>query len=329
VAAEVVSISALIPHRNSGPLLEQCVDALLAAREVDEIVVADESSTDDSVARVSGKPRVHIVDSTRRGFAAAMNTAIAAAHGDRLLLLNSDAFVRPDTVERLRRRLDANPRLALCGAALVNPDGTRSKTHTFLFTFGRAIADAVHLRQPISQEGRGLERAEAVLPTCALARRDALEQIGGFDERFVFYYEDLDVSLRLAQAGWEQAIDWDAEAVHIGGGSTSSGATQRWFAQYHRSRVIYMRKHYPHGWVLYSLLWAAKASAHVATWTGRAYVDRLRGDAAREALALEWAHAFRSSIWPAAGSDAKPVDHAGEAAGEGACGESVVDRPPG
>ncbi len=305
-----MSISAVIPHRNSGPLLEQCVDALLTAREVDEIVVADESSTDESIDRVRGKPRVRIVQSVRRGFAAAMNTAVAAAHGDRLLLLNSDAFVRPDTVERLRRRLDENPRLALCGAALVDLDGARTKTHTFLFTFGRAMADTVNLRQPIAQEGQGLERAEAVLPTCALARRDALEQIGGFDERFVFYYEDLDVSLRLARAGWEQAIDWDAEAVHVGGGSTSSGATQRWFAQYHRSRLIYMQKHYPRGWVLYSLLWAAKASLHVATWTGRANVDRLRGDVEREALAREWAQAFRASIWPAIGSQPKTVDHA-------------------
>jgi len=321
-------ISAVIPHRNSGPLLEQCVDALLAGRGVDEIVVADESSTDGSVDAVTGKPRVRIVQSTRRGFAAAMNTAIEAAHGDFLLLLNSDAFVRSDTVERLRRRLDENPRLALCGAALVNPDGTRTKTHTYLFTYRRALADTVNLGQPITQEGHGLQRTEAVLPTCALARRDALEQIGGFDERFVFYYEDLDVSLRLAQAGWEQAIDWDAEAVHVGGGSTSSGATQRWFAQYHRSRVIYMRKHFPRGWPVYSLLWAAKASIHVATWTGRAYVERVRGDGEREALAREWAQAFRASIWPR-GESLKPLDHAGKAPRESTRGESVVDRRPG
>ena len=303
-----MSVSALIPHRNSGRLLEQCVDALLVAREVDEIVVADESSTDGSVALVKGKPRVRIVQSTRRGFAAAMNAAIAAAHGDRLLLLNSDAFVRPDTVERLGRRLDEHPRLALCGAALVDPDGTRTKTHTFLFTYGRALADTVNLRQPIAQEGHGLQLTQAVLPTCALARRDALEQIGGFDERFVFYYEDLDVSLRLARSGWQQAIDWDAEAVHVGGGSTSSGASQRWFAQYHRSRVTYMRKHYPRGWPLYSLLWAAKASVHVATWTGRAHLDRLRGNREHEVVAREWAQAFRASIWPAVESESKPID---------------------
>ncbi|HUK96792.1 MAG TPA: glycosyltransferase family 2 protein [Gaiellaceae bacterium] len=323
-----MSVSAVIPHRNSGRLLEQCVDALVAAEGVDEIIVADEASTDGSVERAAGKPRVRIVESTRRGFAAAMNAGIAAAAGDRLLLLNSDAFVRPDTVVRLGRRLDENPRLALCGAALVGTDGARTKTHTFLFTYRRAIADTVHVWQPIAQEGQGLELTEAVLPTCALARRDALEQIGGFDERFVFYYEDLDVSLRLAQAGWQQAIDWDAEAVHVGGGSTSNGATQRWFAQYHRSRAIYLRKHYPRGWPLYAVLWSAKASVHYAAWTGRAYLGRLRGDEERETLAREWASAFRATIRPAGPSAVQPLDHPGQPCGERARRESLVDRAP-
>ncbi len=274
-----VPVSAVIPHRNSGELLERCVDALIAARGVDEIVVADEASTDGSVERLADKPGVRVVESTRRGFAAAMNVAIEAAHGDRLLLLNSDAFVRPDTVERLARRLDENPRLALCGAALVDDAGERTKTHTDLFTLGRALIDTLNIRPPIEQEGDGLVQVQAVLPTCALARRDALEEIGGFDERFVFYYEDLDVSLRLARAGWEQAIDWDAEAVHIGGGSTSVGAHQRWFAQYHRSRLLYMQKHYPRAWRLYAAFWATKASVHVVTWTVRASFNRLRGEA--------------------------------------------------
>src|SRR5215467_10757635 len=57
-----VPVSAVIPHRNSGDLLEQCVDALLAARGVDEIVIADEDSTDGSVERVVDKPKVHVVE---------------------------------------------------------------------------------------------------------------------------------------------------------------------------------------------------------------------------------------------------------------------------
>jgi len=162
--------------------------------------------------------------------------------------------------------------------------------------------------------GHGLELTHAVLPTCALARREALEEIGGFDERFLLYYEDLDVAQRLAQAGWLQAIDWDAEAVHVSGGSTSVGARQRWFAQYHRSRGIYMRKHYPRGWPVYAAMWTGKASIHVATWSLRARLRDRRGDTEGAELAREWSHAFRASIGPAVRPGSEQPDDGGEPA---------------
>lgn len=294
-----MSVSAVIPHRNSGELLARCVDALEAARGVDEVVVADEGSTDGSAERVAGRPLVRVLQSPGRGFAAAANAGIAAARGERLLLMNSDAFVRPDTVERLARRLDEDERLALCGAALMDENGERAKTHSFLFTLRRALLDAVGVAPPLRQEGSGLQQVEAVFPTCALARREAVEEVGGFDERFLFYYEDQDLCRRLALAGWRQAVDWDAEAVHVGGGSTSSRAPQRWFSQYHASRLVYLRKHYPRGWRLYAALWALKASVHVLAWSVRAVASRMRSDAQGAELAREWAAAFGRTVFPA------------------------------
>jgi hypothetical protein len=276
------------------------VDALAAALGVDEVVVADEGSTDGSADAVAGRSLVRVVQSPGRGFAVAANAGIAAARGDRLLLVNSDAFVRADTVESLARRLDEDPRLALCGSALVDETGARAKTHSYGFTLGRALLDALGVRPPLRQEGRGLEPVEAVFPTCALARREAVEEVGGFDERFLFYYEDQDLCRRLALAGWRQAVDWDAEAVHVGGGSTSGRAPQRWFRQYHASRLVYLRKHYPRGWRLYAALWALKASVHALAWSVRAVVaGRLRSDAQGAELAREWAEAFGRTVFPA------------------------------
>ncbi len=291
--------SAVIPHRNSGTLLGRCVEALLSSSGgLDEIVVADEASSDGSVEQVVALPHVRVVESSRRGFAAAINAGVEATSAERVLLLNSDAFVRPDTLERLGRRLDEDPKLAICGASLVDEDGVRAKTHTFLFTFWRAMVDTLNIRPRLAQEGTGLMYTQAVLPTCALVRREAFDEVGGFDERFVFYYEDLDFSLRIARAGWRQAIDWDAEAVHVGGGSTSQNAPQRWFVQFHRSRLIYMKKHYPGLWLVYALFWAVKAWVHVGTWTAHAWMARLRGDRSREVYARAWASAMRSSAWP-------------------------------
>ena len=64
--------------------------------------------------------------------------------------------------------------------------------------------------------------------------------------------------------------------------------------------MLYLRKHYPRGWLLYAAFWAVKASTHVVTWTARAALNRLRGDREAAALAREWASAFRQSIWPLA-----------------------------
>jgi hypothetical protein len=94
-------------------------------------------------------------------------------------------------------------------------------------------------------------------------------------------------------------VDWDAEAVHVGGGSTSSRAPQRWFSQYHASRLVYLRKHYPRGWRLYAALWALKASVHAAVWSARAVASRLRSDAQGAELARQWAVAFGRTVFPA------------------------------
>jgi GT2 family glycosyltransferase len=293
-------VSALIPHRNSGELLGRCVEALEAGGGVDEIVVADEASTDGSVERVAGRAGVRVIPSERRGYAAALNAGIEAARGRFLLLMNSDAFIGPGTAERLRRRLEENPRVALCGAALVDEHGERTKTHSYRLTLRRALLDAIGVTPPLAQQGDGLTRVEAVFPTCTMARREALEEMGPFDERFRFSYEDMDMAMRLAAAGWEQAVDWEAEAVHVGGGSTSRHDPQSYFRTFHESRLTFLRKHYPRGWRLYAVLWALKASALMLGWTARVLVRRARGDRAGAGTAREWARAFRRSVVPQA-----------------------------
>ena len=293
-----MTVSAVIPHKNSGPNLARCLDALAAAAGVDEVVVVDEGSSDGSIERAAAHPRVRVIPSPGSGFAVAANAGIAASQGTMLLLLGSDAFASPDTVERLVHRLEENPRLAACGAALFNEDGRPSKTYSRLFTLRRALMDALGFRPSIPQDGRGLSLVEAVFPNCLLARRAALESVGCFDERFVFYYEDMDVCWRLARAGWRLAVDWEARAVHVGGGSTKTPGPGRWFCQYHESRLAYLRKHYPRGWVLYAALWTVKAALHLLAWRSRALVRRLREDAAGERLARDWAEAFRHTVLP-------------------------------
>ena len=293
-----MTVSAVIPHKNSGLNLGRCLDALAVAGGVQEVVVVDESSTDGSVDGAAGRLGVRVIASPGAGFAVAANAGIASSYGDTLLLLGSDAFTSPDTVERLVRRLEENPRLAACGAALFNEDGRPSKSYSRLFTLRRALVDALGFRPGIPLSGRGLGLVEAVFPNCLLARREALDEVGCFDERFRFYYEDMDLCLRLARAGWQLAVDWDAHAIHVAGGSTKAPGPGGWFRQYHESRLAYLRKHYPRGWLLYAALWMPKAALHVLAWRVRALVLRLREDAAGERLARDWAEAFRGTVLP-------------------------------
>src|SRR5881396_3488075 len=114
-----MGVSAVIPHRNSGRLLDRCLDALALAAGIEEVIVVDEVSADGSADRAVADPAVQLLRSDRPGFAAAINTGVAAARGDFVLLLGSDVFVRKDTVARLVRRLEHDSGLAVCGAALV------------------------------------------------------------------------------------------------------------------------------------------------------------------------------------------------------------------
>jgi GT2 family glycosyltransferase len=117
------------------------------------------------------------------------------------------------------------------------------------------------------------------------------------DERFHFYYGDMDLSRRLWEAGWHQAVDWDAHAVHVGGASTSLHDGPGWFESYHASRMLYLRKHYPLGWRLYSGVWALRALLHSGVWVARAGLRRGRGDGDGSRAALAWARAFlRSAV---------------------------------
>lgn len=266
--------------------------------EVDETLVVDDASA-DATRQIALEHGATVLDGPLRGFDAAVNLGVAAARNDLILLLNSDAFVRPDTVQKLLEDLGRDERIALCGPALLEGDGTPSKTHSLLLTLPRALADALGFRFSVRQEGAGLELVEAVWPTCALARRAALDDVGGLDERFHFYYGDMDLSRRLAAAGWRQAVDWDAEAVHLAGESTSRHDQPRWFESYHAARLVYLRKHYPRTWGLYAVVWAVRAVLHGAVWLARAARLRARGDRAGADAAVAWAAAFVRSAAPA------------------------------
>lgn len=261
-------VSVVIPNRDGGPFLARCLAAVFAAEGVGEVIVVDDGSADGSDAAAAAEG-ARVLRSPARGFAAAVNQGVAESRGEALLLLNSDAFVRRDTVRLLAEALRGDSRLGLCSAALEREDGARARTFGRLLTLPSALRLALSLPPPPPAEGSGVQRVEFVPLACALVRRAAWDAVGGLDQRYRFYFEDVDLCWRLSVAGWGVAVHWDATAVHLEGGSSRARDPRAWFPQFHESRLRYLRKRYPRAWLGYAALWIPSALLHAAAWVAR------------------------------------------------------------
>jgi len=281
-------ISAIVPTYQSGSLLDRCVDAALPF--VDELIVLDGGSSDGAPQRAAAFDGVRVVVEPSLGPHERLNLGLREARGERVLILNDDAFVDPGTVARLASVLAARPSVALAGASLRGLDGAPQKSGGPVRTLGAELRWVVGL--PVAGE------IGMVPLCCVLADRRALLDVGGVDESFGFYFDDEDICRRLAAAGRTVIVDSEATAIHVGGGATRARDPAAWFRRFQRARVLYLRKHYPRSWRLFAVPWAARACVHAAAWAARGVVARGRGDAAAVREARAWTEAFLDTVAP-------------------------------
>lgn len=266
-------LSVVIVNWNTRALLADCIVAVEreAAAIAHDIWVVDNGSTDDSVAMLRRDfPHVHLIDSKRNlGFAGANNLAMQRSAGRYLLLLNTDAIVRPGAIQALLQLAEVAPRAGIIGAQLLNPDGSFQASHTnfptlwqeflILSTIGRRLRGYWYPSHG-AEADKGPQRVDYVEGACLLVRRDALEEVGGLDEGYFMYAEEVDWCKRMAAAGWEVWYAPTAQVVHIGGASSVNRKTSR-EADLYRSRVRYFRVH--HGWLQAEVL-----KAMIVVFTG-------------------------------------------------------------
>jgi GT2 family glycosyltransferase len=253
-------LSVVIVTFNSAGEIGRCLRALREAppRLPHDILVVDNASTDDTVAVLADRwPEVRTVTNhTNLGFATATNRGIRDTAGDRLLLLNPDARVTPGALDRLLTTLDADPTVAVAGPRLLD-DAGRAEV-----SYGRHIGPIAEMGQKLrvrAHDGRWpllaawIERQthvarfpDWVSGACWVARREALESVGLFDERFFLYTEDVDLCARVRGAGYRVAFVPDAVVYHTRGASRA-GVRDAANAHYRRSQVAFYEKHHP-GW---------------------------------------------------------------------------------
>ena len=252
------AITIIIVNWNSGQFLAECLASIVAHGDefVGSVVVVDNASTDDSLEQCSSipLPRLSIVRNTSNlGFARACNVGAVGASTPHLLFLNPDARLLPDTLRSLLEflKLPEQQGVGIAGVQLVNSAGHVSRCCARFPRPGQLVARALGLDRVKVVSGHFMSEwnhlttrpVDHVIGAFFVVRRSLFEELGGFDERFFVYLEDLDFSLRAKHAGWESVYFAEANAIHFGGGSSQQVKAQRLFYSL-RSRLLYSHKHF-------------------------------------------------------------------------------------
>jgi hypothetical protein len=241
----VPDVSVSLVNTNSRDLLLACLESLQGSGA--EVVVLDNASEDGSAAAVRERfPDVRVIEQWHRaGFGANHNTVIRATTGRYVFVLNEDTTSEDWGFDRMVAHLDANPTVAALAPRLVYPDGRpQSSAWRFpspaaaglgLLTLGRA-----GIVQSGGSETRDVDWAMAA---ALLIRREALDEVGVFDEGFFIYSEETDLSRRLRDAGWRTQYFPSVTVVHHES-QFSAGIPERRINEMWRGRHRYWSKHH-------------------------------------------------------------------------------------
>lgn len=292
------AVAAVLVNYNAGPDLRNALQSV-ASEMGDgwEAVVVDNASTDGSDAEVRAfAPQARLIrNSENVGFGRGVNQGIAATRASRVLIMNPDCRLHTGAVATLLRELDADPACAIAGPRILDPDGSvqgnaRGDPDMLTGLFGRTgvlrrVLPALPLARrnvivdPPMDEGMRSIRVDWISGACMLARRDALDAVGGFDERYFMYWEDADLCRRLRSCGYHIRYVPAAVAVHRVGQSSRT-AREASIRAFHDSAYLYYSTHVAPGAFNPKRLVARLLLGARCRW-------RLRGSSAEQAEAAE------------------------------------------
>ena len=239
--------AAVVVNYNAGSALVACVTSVLAQEPPSELVVVDNASNDGSIAALrQAHPGVRIVESgANLGYARAANLGIAATEAPVVAVLNPDTVLEPGAGQALVARFAADDRLGAAGPRLHNPDGSvypsARQIPSLVDAVGHGLLFFAWPGNPFTGRYRetGADPARPrdvdwVSGAAIWLRRAALDDVGGWDERYFMYVEDVDLCWRLRRSGWRVAYEPGGTVEHLLGVSTAS-RPYRMIAEHHRS----------------------------------------------------------------------------------------------
>ncbi len=258
-----MQLSVIIVNYNVKYFLEQCLYSVLKASNniSTEIIVVDNHSTDGSASYLPDKfPSVRFIwNKDNIGFAKANNQALALAKGDYILFLNPDTILPEDCFEQCISFFQQTPLAGALGIRMVDGSGQFLKESkrafpspftslyklsglTRLFPHSKTFAryHLGHLSDNQNHEVDVLAGAFIMLP------RNILEKVGGFDESFFMYGEDVDLSFRIQQAGYRNYYFANSTIIHFKGESTKKGSLN-YVRLFYQAMSLFVKKHYSGG----------------------------------------------------------------------------------
>jgi GT2 family glycosyltransferase len=259
-----MKLSVLIVTWNSAADIDACIDSINYGAEF-EVIVVDNASTDATPGLLRQHHHLRLVaNPSNCGYARANNQGLKLATGEYVLLLNPDTRIELGALDTLARYLDEHPAVGAVAPRLVSPDGTTQFSIRSLPTSASFLWELTGLSRLFPKShlfGRWKMKyfdysrtaeVEQPMASCLMLRRTALASLAPnssvltanfpMDEQFPMFYNDVDLSKRMADAGWKTVYVADARVVHRHGASTKQ-VRAKMIPESHRSAFRYLRKH--------------------------------------------------------------------------------------
>ena len=253
---ESAKIDIVIVNWNAGIQLSDCVESCVKYRGdfVGSIIVVDNGSSDGSDSLIEAIDGVELIRAGENlGFGKACNLGASKCQEPLILFLNPDAAIYANTLLPLRKFMTApsSQSVGICGIQLHDESGKVARSCSrfpsvmglVLHSFGLGSILRVRSGAMVEWDHLCTRDVDQVIGAFFCVKRSLFNKLKGFDERFFVYFEEVDFSRRAHVDGWRTVYLADAQAYHLGGGTSSKVKAKRLFYSL-RSRLIYSKKHF-------------------------------------------------------------------------------------
>lgn len=250
-----MDISIIIVAFNSADCIVACVESVLAQTGIAfEVIVVDNASKDDTVARLAGLDSRVISSKENLGFGRGNNLGFAASSGRYVYFLNPDArLASNNALAEICAQMDANRRWGMAGTLILSADGNVESPPATGYPGAR------HVRRDFSKLPGNIAW---IMGASMIVRRELYEKLGGFDPAFFLYSEETDLCLRLRELGWEIGHIRDVSVRHIGAASEDTRDPYDVAARKLTGLLLFRDKHYSAA----DCLWLANYDSRRARW---------------------------------------------------------------